>query len=57
MIVYAGAAALEVDRAGISMASDVVAIMVSIFGRVDGKEQTTGDSGVCGTLANATPKF
>jgi hypothetical protein len=45
--VDAGAADLEVDNAGISMVSDVVAMMVSIFGRVDGKEQTTGDFGEC----------
>jgi hypothetical protein len=57
MIVDARVAALEVDRTGISIASDVVAMLVPIFGRVDGKEQTTRDSVVDDALANASPKF
>jgi hypothetical protein len=39
-----------------STASDVAAVVVSLFGHVDGMERTVGDPGVGGALAMATSR-
>jgi hypothetical protein len=46
----------KVDCAGGSSASDVAAVVVLIFGHVDGEERTLGDSGVGGVTASAAPR-
>ena len=50
----AGAAALKVDCTGVSTASDVAVVMVSLLGYVDGEERTLGVL-VLGRFGFATP--
>jgi hypothetical protein len=46
----------KVDYADGSMASDVAAVVVFIFGHVNGMERTVGDPGVGGASALVAPK-
>jgi hypothetical protein len=46
----------KVDCAGGSTASDVAAVMVSLFGHVDGVEWTMGDPGVGSASVLAAPR-
>jgi hypothetical protein len=52
----AGAAARKVGCADGSTASDATAMVVSLFGHVDGAEWTMEEPGVGGALALAAPR-